>query len=142
MAWTTAHGGRKALAQPRLILETRKGRRVLRTRAGRRPSTTYVRKYARLARKGRQALRSQALFRLKHCFVIQGDSRRLIYIYTKPNYSRGYIDRAKTACRNATLCDFLRVFRRKSPTGNQETTCFYKDSGTRIPQSYAIYRAG
>ena len=81
MAWTTAHGGRKALAQPRLILETRKGRRVLRTRAGRRPSTTYVRKYARLARKGRQALRSQALLRLKHCFVIQGDSRRLIYIY-------------------------------------------------------------
>ena len=101
MAWTTARGGRKARAQPRLILETRKGRRVLRTRAGRRPSTTYVRKYARLARKGRQALRSQALLRLKHCFVIQGDSRRLIYIYiyiyTKPNYSGESIDRARTA---------------------------------------------
>ena len=33
MAWTTAHGGRKALAQPRLIPETFKGRRVLRARA-------------------------------------------------------------------------------------------------------------
>ena len=31
-----------------------------------------------------------------------------IYVYTRPNYSRGYIDRAKTACRNASLCEFLR----------------------------------
>ena len=57
------------------------GRHVLRTRTGRRPCLTYVRKYARLARKGRQALRSKASLRLKPCFVIQGDSRRLICIY-------------------------------------------------------------
>jgi len=58
----------------------RKGRHVLRTRAGRRPSITYVRKYARLARKGRQALRSRSSLRLKHCFVIQGGPGRLIYV--------------------------------------------------------------
>ena len=63
-----------------------------------------------------------------------------MYIYTRPNYSRSCIDRAKTACLNAILCVFLRGFRPNSPSGNRETTCFYEDSRHLVRQSYVFYR--
>ena len=119
---------RKAPAQLQFCTETNVPRaQSLRVRARRRPNLASVRKYARLARKGRHALRNQAL--APSGTLPRNLGRLSEGQYTRPNYSRGYIDRAKTACPNANLCGFLRVFRRKSPTGDPEITRFYEDSG-------------
>ena len=67
---TIGHRWHKASGQACIFIEMRKCRRVFRMHFAHRPCITSIRKYARLARKGRQELRHQAPLCLVHCCVI------------------------------------------------------------------------
>ena len=88
-----SHPGRQAAGQP--------GRHALRMRAQPRPSWASVRKYARLARKGRHALRHQALAPSKTSLRNLGRLSEgqyiyiYIYIYISPNYFAAWVERSK-----------------------------------------------